>query len=138
MGKIILKDCYISVDGNDLSDHVSSVEVTLSKDDVDTTNFSGGGREHMAGLKDDQFKITFQQDFDAASVDSILYPLWDDETEFPVVVRAHSTAVGPDNPSYSGTCVLMEYAPLSGAVGKLSETDVKLLTQRAGIARATA
>lgn len=137
MGKVVLKDCYIVVNGTNLSDHVSQVSVNLSKDDVETTSFSGGGRERMAGLKDDSFELNFQQDFAPASVDAVLYPLFDNETEFDVEVRAADAAVSATNPSYTGTCILLEYSPLDGKVGDLSETKVKIPSQRTGIERAT-
>lgn len=138
MAKVILKDCYIVVNGTNFSDHVNMVTVNLSKDDVETTSFSGGGRERKAGLKDDSFELGFQQDFDAASVDAVLYPLYDLETEFEVEVRPTSAAVSPTNPSYTGDCILLEYSPLDGKVGDLSETKVKIPSQRTGITRATA
>lgn len=138
MAKIVLRDCYITVNAVNFSDHVSSVEVNLSKDEVETTNFSGQGRERVAGLKDDNFVINFQQDFAAGEVDAVLYPLWNNETEFTVEVRPTSSAVSATNPSYSGTCILLEYQPLSGSVGDLSETEVTFPTQRTGITRATA
>lgn len=74
MGKVVLRDCYIEVNGVDFSDHVSSVEVSMKKKSIDTTNFSGGGSEAVAGLKEDEFTITFQQDFASGEVDAILYP----------------------------------------------------------------
>ncbi len=137
MGKIVLRDCYVSVNSVNLSDHVSSVEINLSKDEVETTNFSGQGRERVAGLKDDNFVINFQQDFAASQVDSVLYPLWNNETEFPIEVRPTSSSASATNPKYTGTCVLLEYQPLSGSVGDLSETEVTFPTQRTGITRAT-
>jgi UTP:GlnB (protein PII) uridylyltransferase len=138
MAKLVLRDCFISVDGTDFSDHVSSVEVSLSKDEIDTTNFGGAGRERAAGLKDDSFTVNFQQDFAAANVDAVLYPLWDTEVEFAVIVRPTSAVASPTNPSYTGTCILLEYQPLAGDVGALSETSVTFPSQRTGITRATA
>jgi hypothetical protein len=138
MAKIVLRDCYIVVNAVNFSDHVSSVEVNLSKDEVETTNFSGQGRERVAGLKDDNFVINFQQDFAAGEVDAVLYPLWNNETEFTVEVRPTSSAVSATNPAYIGTCILLEYQPLAGSVGDLSETEVTLPTQRTGITRNTA
>jgi hypothetical protein len=113
------------------------VEIQLSKDEIDTTNFGGTGRERAAGLKDDSFTLNFQQDFDASSVDDVLFPLYDQETEFTVIVRPTSAVVGTSNPEYTGTCILLEYQPLSGDVGSLSETSVTFPAQRDGIARAT-
>lgn len=137
MGKLVLRDCVITVNGVDFSDHVSSVEVSMKKKSIDTTNFSGGGSEAVAGLKEDEFTITFQQNFAANEVDATLYPLYDEETEFTVTVKPTASAVSATNPLYSATCILLEYQPLSGKVGELSDTKVKFPTQRAGIARAT-
>lgn len=140
MAKLVLRDCYIEVDGTDFSSHVSSVTINLAKDEIDTTNFGGDGRERAHGLKDDSFEVTFQQDYDADSVDDVLYPLWNDEEEFVVKVRPRrgSGAAAPNNPEYSATCILLEYTPLAGDVGDLSTTDVSFPAQRQGIARATA
>lgn len=138
MAKIVLKDASITVNSVDLSDHVDSVEVMLSKDEIDTTNFGGDGRERKAGLKDDSITLNFHQDFGTASVDATLYPLWDNETEFSATVVPSTATVSATNPSYSGTFVLLEYQPLNGSVGDLSETSVTLFAQRSGITRATA
>ncbi|MEU6674758.1 hypothetical protein [Streptomyces sp. NPDC046925] len=138
MAKIVLRSCDIVVNGVNFSDHVSSVEINLVKDEIETTNFSGAGRERVAGLKDDSFVLNFQQDFAAGEVDATLFPLWDLETEFVVVVKPTAAAVSAGNPSYTGTCILLEYQPLAGDVGDLSETEVTFPTQRTGITRATA
>lgn len=138
MAKLVLRNCYIEVDGTDFSDHVSSVTIQLEKDEIETTNFGGDGRERVAGLKDDSFEVNFQQDYASGSVDAVLYPLWDQETEFTVKVRPTSDAVSVNNPEYSATCILLEYQPLAGDVGDLSETEVTFPAQRSGIARATA
>lgn len=137
MAKLVLRDCFIEVDGTNFSSHVSSVEVELKKDEINTTNFGGDGRERAAGLKDDMFTITFQQDFAAGAVDAVLFPLWDLETEFIVKVRPTSAAISANNPEYSATCILLDYQPLAGKVGELSDTKVKIPAQRSGIARAT-
>jgi predicted secreted protein len=137
MAKQVLKDPYIVINGVNLSDHSESVTVNLVKDEIETTNFGGSGRERIAGLKDDSFEITFQQDFASANVDATLYPLWNNETEFVVEVRPVNAAVSATNPKYSGTCILLEYQPLAGDVGELSTTEVTFPSQRTGIARAT-
>lgn len=137
MAKLVLRDCFIEINGVNFSSHVSQVEVSLSKDEIDTTNFGGSGRERVAGLKDDQFQITFQQDYASGEVDDVLYPLWDQEEEFVVKVRPTSQAISANNPEYSATCILLEYQPISGKVGDLSDTKVKIPAQRTGITRAT-
>ncbi len=138
MAKLVLRDCVITINGVDFSDHVSQVEVSLKKASVDTTNFSGGGKEQIAGLKDDEFTVSFQQDFAAASVDATLFNLYNTEIEFPVTVKPKAGATSASNPLYSATCILLEYQPLAGKVGDLSDTKVKFAAQRTGITRAIA
>lgn len=137
MSKLVLKNCFAEVDGVDLSDHISQVEISLKRAVIDTTNFSGGGKEGTQGLSDDSFSATFQQDF-TGSVDDTLSPLYFSGEEFQVKVRPTSAPVSATNPEYSGTCKLYEYTPLSGKVGDLSESKVDFPTQRSGIARAVA
>lgn len=130
MSKQILRNCYVEVNSVDFSSHCSSVEINLSKDDIDTTNFGGNGREHAHGLQDNSFVLNLQQDFAAAEVDSVLYPLWHNETEFSVVIRPTAAVVGPSNPEFSGECIFLEYKPLAGSVGELSETSITCVVQR--------
>jgi hypothetical protein len=135
MAKTILTNCKIVVNAVDFTDHASSVEINVSKDDIDTTSFDGSGRERKAGLQDNSIVVNFQQDFAAGEVDATLYPLWSDETEFTVAVRPRDAAIAADNPEYSGTCILLEYAPLNGSVGELSETSVTFPVQRGTFTR---
>lgn len=137
MSKLVLKNCVCTVNGVDFSDHVDEVTIDLKKASIDTTNFSGGGKEQIAGLKEDTFTFDFQQDFAAANVDATLYPLYNNEVEFTVTVKPTAGAVSATNPLYSGTCILLEYSPLAGKVGTLSNTKVKFPSQRSGISRAT-
>lgn len=135
--KLILKNCVVTVNGVDFTDHCSEVEVAMKKASVDTTNFSGGGKEAQAGLREDTMTVTFQQDFSASEVDATLYPLWNNETEFVVTVKPTSSSVSATNPLYSATCILLEYTPLSGKPGELSSTKVAFPTQRGTLTRAT-
>jgi hypothetical protein len=135
MAKLILKNCVIVVNSVDLSDHASSVEIEATKDDVETTSFDGSGKEVKAGLQDTTITVTFQQDFAAGEVDATLWPLWDNETEFTVAVKPTTGAISATNPEYTATCVLLEYSPLDGDVGELSETEVEFVTQRGTLVR---
>lgn len=137
MAKFVMKNCRVEINAVDFSDHCSSVEVDLAKDSVDTTSFSGSGREAVAGLKQEKFTITLQQDFAASNVDQTLYPLYNNETEFTVKVRPTQSAISTTNPEFVSTCILLEYTPLSGKPGDLSDTSVTFPCQRSGIVRNT-
>lgn len=135
--KMILRNCRVEINAVDFSDHCSQAEIKASKHDIDTTNFGGAGLEHQAGLQDNTFTIVLQQDFNAASIDATLFPLWSNETEFTVKVRPTSAAISTTNPEYSATCLLLEYTPLSGKIGELSTTQIAFVVQRSTFARAT-
>lgn len=135
--KFVLLQCQIVVNGVNFSDHTDNVEVVLSKKSVETTSFSGGGFEQIQGLREDYFTLNFQQDFSAAEVDATLYPLYNNGNEFLVTVNPTTGVNSPTNPQYSGTCILLDYTPLTGKVGSLSSTKVKFAAQRTGIVRAT-
>lgn len=121
MGKIVLKDAKVIVNGVDLSDHVASVAVNLSQEDVDVTAMGAAGKQRLPGLKDESFEITWLSDWAAAKVDATLQPLYNNGTSHAVEVRPTSGARSATNPAYLGTCYLMEYSPISGDVGSRGE-----------------
>lgn len=134
MAKTVLLNCYISIAGVDVSNHVTSVEVSYKRAAVDSTNFSGGGnKEAVPGLKSDQFTIDVQQDFSAASINAILEPLYQSGDQFEVEVRPSQDAVSATNPKFTANVSLFEYQPLTGKVGDLSNTKVSLPAQNFGI-----
>ena len=136
MAKYVMLDASVTVNSVDLSDHVESVEIDIAKDDVDLTAMGATAREHAAGLRDDKITINFFQDFASAKVDATLWPLLD-STGFTVVAKPLSSAVSSTNPSFTATCLLFTYNPISGSVGEASQTSVEFQCTGA-VVRATA
>jgi hypothetical protein len=128
MPKFIVKDAVVSINNVTLSNRVAQVAVEMNADDVDVSTMGTGVHQHLAGLRNDQFTMTFLSDFDAAQVDATLFPLLataTTQTEFTVSVTPNSLAVSSTNPKYvSDNCILLTYQPISGAVGARSETAV--------------
>lgn len=139
MPKIILKDAFIEVDGTDLSNRARSVTMDLPDEEVDLTAFGSEYREVGVGLSDATFSVDFFNDFEAASVDAVLWPLKEDDSTFVVKVRANKTnPVSATNPEYSMTARLFNYSPIGGAVGEASVTTVNFRNASdTGVARAT-
>jgi hypothetical protein len=135
--KLIITKAVMTVNGTDLSDHCASVEIALKKESVDTTNFGGGAKEQAQGLESDTFTFEFQQDFSAATVDSVLWPLYESGNEFVVTVQPYPGSPSLTNPQYSATCILMDYMPLTGKVGQLSSIKVSIPVQRSTFTRTT-
>lgn len=131
MGKIVLKDVVVRVDAVNLSARASRVTINSSRDLVDSTTFGAEYRQNEVGLGDASIDVTFQQDFDPASVDATLWPLHTAGSHFRVQISPRSGAVSPTNPTYiMEEAVLPSYTPLSGGAGDLSTVDVSF--QNAG------
>jgi hypothetical protein len=128
MAKFIIKDAVVSVDGADLSDRVAQVAVVMQGDDIDVSTMGTGVHQHLTGLRDDHFEVTFLSDFASGKVDAVLYELLasaDSQPEFTVSVKAFNTSVSSTNPLYKSTkCILNNYSPIAGNVGDRSETQV--------------
>jgi hypothetical protein len=138
MGKFVLRNAVVTVNGVDLSDHFSSVEIEQEADDVEFTSFGAGFKEYGQGLKDATITVSAFQDFAAAEVDATLYPLFDSGGTFPVTVKADSAATSSTNPIYTMISRLFSYNPISGDVGDASTTELTFRNGgTAGITRGT-
>ena len=138
MAKFVLKHPVITVNGVDLTDHCSSVEVSQEYDEVDLTTFCNDFREFGQGPGDATITATFFQDFAAGEVDATLWPLSQSGGTFDVVVRAGSEPVSSTNPKYTMTSRLFSYSPISGGYGDASSTDVTFRNGgTAGLTRGT-
>src|SRR3989304_588189 len=101
MGVFTLVNAAVKINSVDLSDHIQSVEVTMTAPGVDIT-------------RDDSFTMNAYSDSAAGKVDATLYPLFSGASLFLVEVWASGTTTSSTNPKYSGTCILTEYSPKIG------------------------
>jgi hypothetical protein len=121
MAKHILKSPVITVNGSDLSQYISKVELNLQYEDVDVTAFTDNGKRHAGGLENDSFGFTIRHDATYSAVDGVIYPLLG--TVVAVTVKPKNAAPGPDNPLYSGN-VLVTNWKVGGTVGENPTADV--------------
>ena len=142
MAKFVLTDVAVSIAGTDFSDHINSVTLDISADEVETTSFGNpaGFRTRVGGLKDGSITLSFHNDFGTSgseAVDSTIYSLFGSNAT--VVVTPTSGTVSPSNPSYSGVFLVSQVNPISGSVGDLATRDLTWpLAGTAGLTRATA
>lgn len=137
MGKFVLKDAVITVDGDDISDHVSSVTIETSRDEVDVTAFGAANREILAGLGDATITLEVFQDFASNEIDQNLFVHSIEDEPFEVTVRPTDAVVSATNPEYSMQALLFSYSPISGAVGEASTTTLTFRNaSQAGLVRA--
>ena len=127
MAEIILKDAYISINSNVLSDHTNQVSITYEAETKDNTTFGDGARSNIAGLLNYSISVTFLQDI--AGIDAILFPLIG-QSALPFEIRHTSASVGVGNPKYTGKAMINNYTPIGGSVGDLDTTTVTLMPSK--------
>ncbi len=135
MAKFVATDYKVTINGTNLSSSLTSVDLSLSADEVDTTTFGGEWRTVTGGLKSGSLTLNFNQDFGAAAVDATLFPLFN--TAATVVITPTSATVSSSNPSYSVVCLANGYQPFGSSVGDLATLSVTWPTSGT-VTRATA
>jgi hypothetical protein len=141
MAKFVLTDVKTTINGVNFSDHLNSVTIDLTADEVDTTSFGGSGfRTRVGGLKDGSITLSFHNDFGTSGSDAVDSTIWSlFNTAATVVVTPTSSAVSASNPSYTGVFLVSQVNPISGSVGDLATRDLTWpLAGTAGLLRGTA
>jgi hypothetical protein len=141
MAKFVLTDVKTTINGVNFSDHLNSVTIDLTADEVETTSFGGSGfRTRVGGLKDGSITLSFHNDFGTSGSDAVDSTIWSlFNTAATVVVTPTSSAVSASNPSYTGVFLVSQVNPISGSVGDLATRDLTWPTAgTAGITRGTA
>lgn len=119
MAIYVFKDASLTVNSQDLSDHVRSVTLRITGDVQDATAHGATYKAKRIGLGDWNIEVEWNQDFAASEVDATLSALLLADP-FAVVLKPTSGAVSATNPSYSGNMVLASYTPITGNVGVLA------------------
>jgi len=127
----------------DLTTMISSIDISVTADELDFTNFgSGGWHQKIAGLKAGTVQFNFNQDFAASKVDALLgiggsvIPFGGSGTYY-VDVKPTSAARSTTNPSTVFQVVPLAYQVLSGAAGALAVVSIQYPTT-GQVARLTA
>lgn len=135
MARIVLTNAVVKINSVDLSDHVASVELSQEVEEVETTAFGDSARTRTGGLANNTLSLDFHQDFASASVDDTLNALVGGTASFEILPAG--TAVSATNPKYTGTVLLTEWTPVSGAIGELATASITWPVSGA-VTRATA
>ena len=130
---------------NDVSNLVSSVELTRTYDLLDDTVMGESAHSRKAGLETATANIEFVQVFSTAggqlNLDLLLNTLADVSatgSNFLIEVRPANANRGATNPEYSFLAVLESYAPMSGAVGEILKTTVPFQSGGGSVSRSVA
>lgn len=122
MARIVLTNASITFASTDISSYVSSVTLSTSLDVVDTTSFGNTSRTRVAGLADNQITLEFFQDFASGTLESVVFPLIG--TSSAMIVKPVAGSTTTVNPQYAFNALVVEWQPLSGAVGELATASV--------------
>lgn len=122
MAKYVFTDAKILVNGVDMSLMADETSIELEVDSIETTTFGAGWRSKLGGLKAGNLGIKFKQDFAAAQVDALLWPLLGTVVTFEL--RPTSAARSATNPGYTGSVLVTSYTPITGGVGDVAESGV--------------
>lgn len=110
--RIALKD-FIEVDGVDLSNFASAIQLHSDDEQVDVSGFNAtGADEFLAGKRTQSVDVTFFGSYGSGEVHDTLYHLYRDRETFSFKWRPDQTAgASSTNPELSGTCQLLSYGP---------------------------
>lgn len=126
MSKFIGKHLRVKVGSTELTDHIASVDVSETVDEIETTAFGSAARSRIAGLKDASVTISFHQDYDASSVNATLATVFGG-TSSVVILAATATAQGTATstaPLYTIPVLASQQTPVNGQIGDLTTFDV--------------
>ena len=128
----------------DVSNLVSSVELTRTYDLLDDTVMGETAHSRKAGLETVTANIEFIQVFSTGgsqeNLDSLLNTLADigaTGNNFLIRIASQNTTISETNPSYTFLAVLESYSPIAGAVGEILKTTVPFQSAGGSLTRAS-
>ena len=112
----------VTVNAVDLSDHVSSVTLNRSFDELEVTAMGDSGHKFVKGLEASSVTIDFFNDTATSEVLQTLQATWGTSTT--VTLKQTSAATSATNPLYTMTCLVNGTTDINGAVGDLGTQSV--------------
>ena len=122
----VLRDVRVGFDGTDVSNLIAEVSVELSANDVDVTAMGAGGKQHLAGIRDDKFTFTAFSNFASNSLHSIVSAKFIAAGTIEVKVTPSGSTISATNPIFIGYCPQLTYNPVSGHVGDAAMTPLTM------------
>jgi len=126
VGKFIGKNIRVKVGSTELTDHIASVEVTETVDEIEVTALGSAARQRIAGLKDASVTISLHQDYDASSVNATLTNLFGGTSTVTILAGTSLTqgTATSTAPLFSIPVLVAQNVPVNGQVGDLTTFDI--------------
>jgi Flp pilus assembly protein TadG len=123
MAVFLSNNVGVKVNTVDLSDHVTSVTLNRTFDELEVTAMGDSGHKFVKGLEASSVTIDFLNDTATANVLATLQAAWGTSVTV-VLLQTKGTAVGATNPLYTMTCLINNTTDINGAVGDLGTQSV--------------
>jgi hypothetical protein len=115
----------VKVNSVDLSDHVTSVTLNRSFEELDVTAMGDSGRKAVKGLEASSVTIEFLNDTATSNVLATLQAAWGQNVTVNLVqTKGVTTTISATNPLYTMTCLVNSTTDINGAVGDLGTQSV--------------
>ena len=105
-----------------LSDHVTSVTINRSFDELEVTAMGDTAHKFVKGLEASTITIDFLNDTATSEVLQTLQAAWG--TTVPLTLKQTSAAVSAANPEYQTTVLVNNTTDINGAVGDISTQSI--------------
>jgi hypothetical protein len=113
----------VKINSVDLSDHITSVTLTQTFDELEVTALGDSAHKMVKGLEASTLTLNFLNDFAATSVQATLQAAYG-TTVTAVLLPVKGTAVSATNPLYTVSILVNNLTPLNGAVGDISNSSM--------------
>jgi len=113
----------VKVNSVDLSNHVTSVTLNRSFDELEVTAMGDSGHKFIKGLEASSITLDFLNDTATASVLQTLQAAWGTNVTL-VLLQNKGTAVSATNPLYTMTVLVNGTTDINGATGDLATQSV--------------
>jgi hypothetical protein len=112
----------LTVNAVDLSNHVTSVTLNRTFDELEVTAMGDSGHKFVKGLEASSITIDFLNDTATSNVLQTLQAAWG--TNVTVTVKQTSAATSATNPLYTMTALVNNTTDINGAVGDIGMQSV--------------
>ena len=112
----------VTVNSVALTDHVTSVTLNRTFDELEVTAMGDSGHKFVKGLEASSLTIDFLNDTASANVLATLQAAWG--TSVTVTLKQTSAVVSATNPLYTMTCLINNTTDINGSVADLSTQSV--------------
>jgi Flp pilus assembly protein TadG len=120
----------VKVNSVDLSDHVTSVTLNRSFDELEVTAMGDTGHKFVKGLEASSVTIDFLNDTASANVLATLQAAWGTTVEVKLL-QEKGTAVSATNPLYTFNVLVNNTTDINGSVGDVGMQSVTWTVQGA-------